>query len=50
MREAVVVTKEDALGGQYIWAYIASSVSDPDAAQLRKQLGKILPAYMQPSF
>ncbi|RMR04840.1 phosphopantetheine-binding protein [Pseudomonas syringae group genomosp. 7] len=31
-------------------AYIASSVSEPDAAQLRKQLGKILPDYMQPSF
>uniref|UniRef100_UPI0013D98B2B non-ribosomal peptide synthetase n=1 Tax=Pseudomonas viridiflava TaxID=33069 RepID=UPI0013D98B2B len=50
VREAVVVPRDDAFGGQYLVAYIASSVSEPDAAQLRKQIGKILPDYMQPSF
>lgn len=50
VREAVVVPRDDAFGGQYLVAYIASSVNEPDAAQLRKQIGKILPDHMQPSF
>lgn len=50
VREAVVVPRDDTSGGKYLVAYIASSISEPDIPQLRKQLGKILPDHMQPSF
>ena len=50
VREAVVVPRDDAFGGQCLVAYIASGSGEINSTELRKQLGKVLPDYMLPSF
>jgi amino acid adenylation domain-containing protein len=50
VREAVVVPRDDAFGGQCLVAFIASSAGEINSVELRKQLGKVLPDYMLPSF
>ncbi len=50
VREAVVVPRDDSFGGQCLVAYIASGSGEINSTELRKQLGKVLPDYMLPSF
>ncbi|MFL6608516.1 MAG: amino acid adenylation domain-containing protein, partial [Pseudomonas sp.] len=50
VREAVVVPRDDAFGGQCLVAFIASSSGEINSAELRGQLAKVLPDYMLPSF
>ncbi|NWA24238.1 amino acid adenylation domain-containing protein [Pseudomonas gingeri] len=50
VREAVVVPRDDAFGGLCLVAFIASHTGKINHAQLRQQLGKVLPDYMLPSF
>ncbi len=50
VREAVVVPRDDAFGGLCLVAFIASHTGEINHAQLRQQLGKVLPDYMLPSF
>ncbi|WIM94466.1 amino acid adenylation domain-containing protein [Actinoplanes oblitus] len=48
VREAVVVAREDQPGEKRLVGYVVSDTGELDTEEIRRQLGRVLPAYMVP--
>ena len=48
VREAVVVAREDQPGEKRLVGYVVSDAGEVDTEEIRRQMGRVLPAYMVP--
>jgi amino acid adenylation domain-containing protein len=50
VRDAIVVTGDDAAGNKYLCAYVVLETGDVKSMELREYLARMLPDYMVPSY